>query len=59
MELNKETRENIIVHIKSLHSEVNKMNKKIMNIRKSRYARKAQIKMFSVILTGIKEQCHD
>ena len=30
-----------------------------MDIRKSRYARKAQIKMFSVMLNGIKEECND
>lgn len=30
-----------------------------MSIRKSRYARKAQIKMFSVMLNGIKEECND
>jgi hypothetical protein len=51
--------QNISNHIRSLHSEVNMMNKKIMNIRKSRYARKAQIKMFSVMLNGVKEQCND
>jgi peptidoglycan hydrolase CwlO-like protein len=54
-----EVSRNISNHIKSLHSEVNKMNKKIMNIRKSRYARKAQIKMFNTMLNGIKEQCND
>ena len=51
--------QNISNHIKSLHSEVNTMNKKIRDIRNSRYARKAQIKMFSVMLNGIKEQCND
>lgn len=50
---------NISNHIKSLHTEVNIMNKKIMSIRKSRYARKAQIKMFSTMLNGFKEQCND
>lgn len=51
--------QNISNHIKSLHIEVNTMNKKIKDIIKSRYVRKAQIKMFSTMLNGIKEECND
>jgi hypothetical protein len=44
MELNKDTRENIINYIKELNDDINQLNKDIKNLQAKRDTRKEKIK---------------
>lgn len=52
MELNKETRENIINHIKELNDDISQLNKDIKNLQAKRETRKEKIKALINILNN-------
>ena len=52
MELNKDTRENIINHIKELNDDINQLNKDIKNLQAKRDTRKGKIKALIHVLSN-------
>jgi hypothetical protein len=52
MELNKETKENIINYIKELNDDINQLNKDIKNLQVKRDTRKEKIKGLIHILSN-------
>jgi mRNA-degrading endonuclease YafQ of YafQ-DinJ toxin-antitoxin module len=52
MELNKETKENIINYIKELNDDINQLNKDIKNLQAKRETRKEKIKALIHILSN-------
>jgi mRNA-degrading endonuclease YafQ of YafQ-DinJ toxin-antitoxin module len=52
MELNKDTRENIINYIKELNDDINQINKDIKNLQAKRDTRKEKIKGLIHILSN-------
>jgi mRNA-degrading endonuclease YafQ of YafQ-DinJ toxin-antitoxin module len=52
MELNKDTRENIINYIKELNDDINQLNKDIKNLQAKRDTRKEKIKGLINVLSN-------
>lgn len=52
MEVKKSVKENVLLHIKELNDEINKINKDIKNLQAKRDARKEKIKGLILILSN-------